>query len=121
MKPSRLFCIILLVLIAGVGSFAAPPSIRRPQQLTQAWPQLRPGIQSQDVTDPDEIGLWCTSIPVSKEASATNACMTSHSCDGHYEIRIHVVPGGKHAAGTMQAILKGGGLGADRGSREEGW
>ncbi|MGE5359562.1 MAG: dipeptidase [Bacteroidales bacterium] len=114
MKRSRLFCIILLVLIAGIGSLAAPTSIQHPQQVAQAWPQLRPGMQPQDVADQDEIGLWCTSIPVSKEASATNACMTSHSCDGHYEIRIHVVPGGKHGAGTMRAVLKGGGLGADR-------
>src|SRR5512142_3362532 len=112
MKRSRLFCLILLVLFAGIGSLAA--SVQHPQQLAQAWPQLKPGMQPQDVTDPDEIGLWCTSVPVSKEASATNACMTSHSCDGHYEIRIHVVQGGKHAPGTMRAVLKGGGLGADR-------
>ena len=56
----------------------------------------------------------CTSMPISKEASADGSVMTSHSCDGHYEFRIHVVPGKKSAPGTMRPIMKGGGLGADR-------
>ena len=56
----------------------------------------------------------CTSMPTSKEASADGSVMTSHSCDGHYEFRIHIVPGKTHAPGTMRPIMKGGGLGADR-------
>jgi hypothetical protein len=55
----------------------------------------------------------CTSMPTTKEASVDGSTMTSHSCDGHYEFRIHVVPGKKSAPATMRPIMKGGGLGAD--------
>ena len=44
----------------------------------------------------------------------TASTMTTHSCDGHYEFQIHVVPGKKSAPGAMRPIMKGGGLGADR-------
>ncbi len=56
----------------------------------------------------------CTSIPTTKEATADGSTMTSHSCDGHYEFRIHVVAGKKNAPGTMRPVMKGGGQGADR-------
>jgi len=115
MKRSRLFCVILLVLIAGVGSMAAPQQPQHQQQIigdNGAW--LKPGMLPEDVQDPSEIGLWCTSIPVDKEATADGSCLTSHSCDGHYEIRIHIVQGGRHAKGTMRPVMKGGGVGADR-------
>ncbi len=115
MKPSRLFCVILLVLMAGVGSLAAPSAVHQsPQIFGDNGARLKPGMQPQDAQDPSEIGMWCTSIPVDKDASAYGACLTSHSCDGHYEVRIHMVAGGKHAKGAMRPVMKGGGLGADR-------
>jgi dipeptidase len=118
MKRSRLFCVILLVLIAGVGSLAAPPQAPQHQQQQQIigdnGARLKAGMQLEDVQDPNEIGLWCTSIPVDKEATADGSCMTSHSCDGHYEIRVHIVNGGTHAKGAMRPVMKGGGVGADR-------
>ncbi|MBP1636879.1 MAG: peptidase dipeptidase [Acidobacteria bacterium] len=55
----------------------------------------------------------CTSVPTSPEASA-DGTLTSHSCDGGYEVRIKVVPGGKHEPGTMRPIMKGGGLGEEK-------
>ena len=55
----------------------------------------------------------CTSVPVAPEAS-TDGTLTSHSCDGGYEIRIKVVPGKTYSAGTMRDIMKGGGLGEEK-------
>ncbi len=55
----------------------------------------------------------CTSVLVTKEASADGSMMTTHSCDGTYEFRLRVVPGGAHADGEMRPIMKGGGRGAD--------
>ncbi len=55
----------------------------------------------------------CTSVLVSKAASADGSVMTTHSCDGTYEFRLRVVDGGTHPPGTMRPIMKGGGLGAD--------
>jgi dipeptidase len=114
MKRGRLFSIILLVILAGVGSLAAPQAPVQQQIYGPNGARLKPGMLPEDVQDPSEIGLWCTSIPVDKAATVDGACMTSHSCDGHYEIRIHIVPGGKHARGSMRPVMKGGGVGADR-------
>jgi dipeptidase len=55
----------------------------------------------------------CTSVPVAPEASA-DGTLTSHSCDGGYEIRIKVVPGQKYPAGAKRPIMKGGGLGEEK-------
>jgi dipeptidase len=55
----------------------------------------------------------CTSVPTSPEAS-TDGTLTSHSCDGPYEIRIKIVPGQTYAADTMRPIMKGGGLGEEK-------
>ena len=55
----------------------------------------------------------CTSIVVSRGASVDGSVMTTHSCDGPYEVRLHVVPGKAHASGEMRPIFKGGGLGAE--------
>jgi dipeptidase len=55
----------------------------------------------------------CTSVPTAPEASA-DGTLTSHSCDGGYEIRIKVVPGKAHAAGAMRDVMKGGGLGEEK-------
>jgi dipeptidase len=55
----------------------------------------------------------CTSVPTSPEASVDGA-LTSHSCDGGYEIRIKVVPGKQYPAGAMRDVMKGGGLGEEK-------
>ena len=55
----------------------------------------------------------CTSVLVTKSASADGSVMTTHSCDGGYEFRIHLVPGRKNPPGTMRPVLKGGGFGRE--------
>ncbi len=55
----------------------------------------------------------CTSIVVSRGASVDGSVMTTHSCDGPYEIRLNVVPGKSRPAGEMRPVFKGGGLGAE--------
>jgi dipeptidase len=64
--------------------------------------------------------LWpeydnCTSIVVTKSVSADGSVMTTHSCDGGWEFRLHVVPGKTHKPGEMRPVYKGGGRGAERG------
>lgn len=56
----------------------------------------------------------CTSIIVSKGASADGSVMTTHSCDGNLEFRIHLVPGKDHEPGTMRPVYTGGGRGRER-------
>lgn len=56
----------------------------------------------------------CTSVVVSKEASVDGSVMTTHSCDGGWEFRLHVVPGKSNKLGEMRPVLKGGGRGAER-------
>jgi hypothetical protein len=46
----------------------------------------------------------CTSVLVTKAASADGSVMTTHSCDGHYEFRLHWVPGKKNKPGTMMPV-----------------
>lgn len=55
----------------------------------------------------------CTSVLVTKEASADGSVMTTHSCDGTYEFRLRVVPARTYPQGEMRPIMRGGGLGAD--------
>ena len=56
----------------------------------------------------------CTSILVTKTASADGSVMTTHSCDGGYEFRLHVIPGKTNTPGSMRPIFQGGGNGAER-------
>ncbi len=56
----------------------------------------------------------CTSVIVSKDASVDGSVMTTHSCDGNWEFRIHLVPGKNHKARTMRPVYKGGGRGRER-------
>lgn len=55
----------------------------------------------------------CTSIVVSKKASADGSVMTTHSCDGGWEFQLNVVPGKSSKQGEMRPVYKGGGLGAE--------
>lgn len=61
----------------------------------------------------DELMDHCTSVMVTKGASIDGSVMTSHSVDGSYEFRIHIVPGKKHEPGTMRPVYKGGGFGRE--------
>lgn len=56
----------------------------------------------------------CTSIVVSKKASADGSVMTTHSCDGGWEFRLNVVPEKTSKKGEMRPVYKGGGRGAER-------
>lgn len=48
--------------------------------------------------------LACTSIPVSKGATADGSVMTAHTCDGWYDARTYVVPGKENPPGTMANV-----------------
>lgn len=48
----------------------------------------------------------CTSMGVGKDASADGSVMVTHTCDGWYDHRIQIIPGGKHAAGEMVDIYR---------------
>jgi dipeptidase len=56
----------------------------------------------------------CTSIVVSREASADGSVMTTHACDGDWEFRLKVVPGKSSKPGEMRPVYIGGGRGAER-------
>lgn len=43
----------------------------------------------------------CTAIIVGKDASVDGSVMTTHTCDGWYDSRLTVVPGGTHEDGEM--------------------
>ena len=49
----------------------------------------------------------CTSVPVSRGASADGSVMTAHTCDGWYDARTFVVPGQTHPEGAMFTCYKG--------------
>lgn len=55
--------------------------------------------------DPNEDGN-CTAIVVGKDASVDGSVMTTHTCDGNYDSRLFVIPGGTHADGEMVTIYK---------------
>lgn len=48
----------------------------------------------------------CTSMGVGKDASADGSVMVTHTCDGWYDHRIQIIPGGKHTAGEMVEIYR---------------
>jgi dipeptidase len=135
MMRSRKMLVALFVLVVGglVGLTQVPrhpPTVPAEQVQVQQLPRTAQlPVPSYD--SPKKLCGWpppagvseaewenacyaCTSMPTTKEASVDGSTMTSHSCDGHYEFRIHVVPGKESAPGTMRPIMKGGGLGADR-------
>jgi dipeptidase len=124
MRSRKILLMLFVVLLGGlIGLAEAPQQAAKQQQLTlQQVPTL--GSPKKMCGWPPPAGVseaeWenacyaCTSIPTTKEASADGSTMTTHSCDGHYEFRIHVIPGRKSAPGAMRPIMKGGGLGADR-------
>lgn len=60
---------------------------------------------AQYLLDPNEDGN-CTMIVVGKDASVDGSVMTTHTCDGWYDSRLFVIPGGTHEPGTMVPIYK---------------
>lgn len=48
----------------------------------------------------------CTSMGVGKDASVDGSVMVTHTCDGWYDHRIQIIPGGKHTAGEMVEIYR---------------
>ncbi len=48
--------------------------------------------------------LACTPLGVGKDASADGSVMVSHTCDGWYDQRIIIIPGGEHEDGEMVDI-----------------
>lgn len=48
--------------------------------------------------------LACTPLGVGREASVDGSVMVSHTCDGWYDQRIQIVPGGEHKPDEMMEI-----------------
>ena len=48
--------------------------------------------------------MACTPMGVGAKASVDGSVMVSHTCDGWYDNRIKIIPGGKHKKGTMVPI-----------------
>lgn len=48
----------------------------------------------------------CTPIGVGKDATEDGSVMVSHTCDGWYDNRIIIVPGGKHNSGDMADVYR---------------
>ena len=46
----------------------------------------------------------CTPMGVGKDASADGSVLVSHTCDGWYDHRIQIIPGGTHKPGEMVDI-----------------
>ena len=115
MKPrsilAAMFVLLLSAFVFTGGQQPQEPSRAMGSSLAKIC--LRPELLPPG-TDVADLCDHCTSIPVGKDASADGGTMTTHSCDGHYEFRIHVVPGQKFAKGAMRPIMKGGGCGQDR-------
>jgi dipeptidase len=119
---TRSFLTALIVFVAGAAGVAglAVPQVPVPDG-SQALEKQYYGKKICGYPKPDGVPdeVWenacqaCTSMPTSPEASAEGT-LTSHSCDGGYEIRIKVVPGRTYPAGAKRDIMKGGGLGEEK-------
>ena len=105
MRMTRLLFTGLIVLLTGVVGTAGPQDAKQ-QSGAQVIEQEVYGKKICGWPKPEGVSdeVWqnaceaCTSMPTSPEASA-DGTLTSHSCDGGYEIRIKVVPGKTYPAG----------------------
>ena len=113
MKGKPRFVLLLVLFLVGFTYAASPPAAQAPMGSSIGKICLRPELLPPDV-DIADLCEHCTSIPVSKTASADGSTLTSHSCDGHYEIQIRIVPGKNSPAGAVRPVMKGGGNGQDR-------
>ena len=59
-------------------------------------------VSAQWIEDPEDGN--CTVFIVGKDASADGSVMTTHTCDGWYDSRVQIVPGGTHEPGEMLTI-----------------
>ena len=117
----KLFFIGLIVLLTGVaGAARQQGAAQKPgDQVTPAQDMTYKKICGFPRPEGVPLEVWeatcdaCTSVPTSPEASSEGT-LTSHSCDGGYEIRIKVVPGKDYPEGAKRDIMKGGGLGEEK-------
>jgi dipeptidase len=63
-------------------------------------------VSAQDADDGEVPADGCTSIVVGKLASTDGSVMTTHTCDGWYDARLFVIPGGKHEAAEKVQVWK---------------
>ncbi|MFY9383428.1 MAG: C69 family dipeptidase [Acetomicrobium sp.] len=54
----------------------------------------------------NSMGSACTTILVGKKASVDGSVMVTHTCDGWYDNRVRVIPGGNHPEGEMVPVYK---------------
>ena len=59
-------------------------------------------VSAQWVEDPEDGN--CTVFIVGKDASVDGSVMTTHTCDGWYDSRVRIMPGGTHEPGEMLTI-----------------
>jgi dipeptidase len=121
MRKPGLFILGFVLLLAGVIGAAKSQDVQKPPAAQSVLPDEWVGKKICGYPRPEgvPIEVWenaceaCTSVPVSPETSS-DGTLTSHSCDGGYEIRIKVVPGKAYPAGAKRDIMKGGGLGEEK-------
>ena len=121
MRRRGLFMLGFVLLAVGLIGAAGSQDVQKPSAVQGALPDEWVGKKNAGYPRPEgvPIEVWenaceaCTSVPTSPETSA-DGTLTSHSCDGGYEIRIKVVPGKSYPAGAKRDIMKGGGLGEEK-------
>lgn len=121
MRLRRVLIAGLIVALAGVMGVARGQDGPQGTGVAASAPQVLDGKKICGYPRPEGVPqeVWenaceaCTSVPVTPEVSA-DGTLTSHSCDGGYEIRIKVVPGQQYPAGATRAVMKGGGLGEEK-------
>jgi dipeptidase len=121
MRRRGLFILGVLLLAVGLIGAVGSQDVQKPSAVAGALPDEWLGKKICGYPRPEgvPVEVWenaceaCTSVPVSPETSA-DGTLTSHSCDGGYEVRIKVVPGKSYAAGAKREIMRGGGLGEEK-------
>ena len=119
MRIRKLFFTGLIVMLAGVMGSAGSQDVQKKAGGEATDTLVGKKICGYPRPEGVPVEVWenaceaCTSVPVSPEVSS-DGTLTSHSCDGGYEIRIKVVPGKAYPAGAKRDIMKGGGLGEEK-------
>jgi len=121
MRRRALFIAGFIVLLAGIIGAGGSQDVTKPfgGKVSQDDQWVGKKICGYPRPEGVPVEVWenaceaCTSMPVSPEASS-DGTLTSHSCDGGYEIRIKVVPGKTYPADAKRDVMKGGGLGEEK-------
>jgi dipeptidase len=121
MRRRGLFILGFVLLLVGMIGAVGSQDVQKPSAVPRALPDEWVGKKICGFPRPEgvPVEVWenaceaCTSVPVSPETSA-DGTLTSHSCDGGYEIRIKVVPGKSYPADAKRDVMKGGGLGEEK-------